>query len=83
EEFLLVRKLSIDADAVRPFLGRPTLKAFNWFWEDVPWSRAGPVLEVLNQLGKPALLRPGEWLAKYGRNAGEIGAPVERGAGGR
>jgi len=81
EELLLVKNVPIDADAVRPFLGHPTLKAFNWFWEDVPWSRAGPVLEALNRLEKPALLRPGEWLAKYGRNDRQVSTPVERAEG--
>ena len=70
EELLLVRKLPIDSAAVRPFLGHPTLKAFTWFWEDVPWSRARPVLEVLNHLEKPALMRPEEWFAMNGRTGG-------------
>jgi hypothetical protein len=74
QELLLVRRIPIDADAVRPFLGHPTLKAFDWFWEDVPSSRAGPVLGVLGLSEKPAPMRPEDWLAQNGRNEGETTA---------
>ncbi len=67
DELLFVRRLPIDLDAVRPLLGHPTLRAFDWFWEDVPWSRAGPVLQAMRLKEKARPMRPDEWLSMYGR----------------
>jgi hypothetical protein len=52
EDLRFVRKLGIDADSMKPLLGHPTLKVFDWFWEDVAASQALPVLAVLG-LPKP------------------------------
>jgi hypothetical protein len=47
EDLRFVRKMGIDAASMKPLIGHPTLKVFDWFWEDVPASKALPVLEVL------------------------------------
>lgn len=52
EDLRFVRKLGIDAASMKPLVGHPTLKVFDWFWEDVPASQALPVLAVLG-LPKP------------------------------
>jgi hypothetical protein len=64
KELLFSRKLPIDIKSVEPFRRHPTLRAFDWFLEDVPWSQAGPVMEALGHLGKATHLHPDEWLAK-------------------
>jgi hypothetical protein len=61
EELILIRKLDIGAATVAPLQGHPTLRRFEWLWEDVPASRALPVLAAL-PLPKPErALRPEEW----------------------
>lgn len=52
EELRFVRKIGVDAEAMKVFLGHPTLQYFDWFREDVPDSKALPVLAVLG-LPKP------------------------------
>ncbi|MGH2967147.1 MAG: hypothetical protein ACRDMH_17450 [Solirubrobacterales bacterium] len=68
EELLFVRKLPIAAGTVRPLRGHPTLTAFDWFAEDVPWSQGAPVLEALPLRAKTRPMFPEEWLAKFGRS---------------
>jgi hypothetical protein len=53
EDLRFVRKMGVDAGSMTPLIGHPTLKVFDWFWEDVPASKALPVLDVLG-LPKPA-----------------------------
>jgi hypothetical protein len=55
EDLRFVRKMGIDAAAMRPLLKHPTLKFFDWFWEDVPQSQALPVIDALG-LPKPPRL---------------------------
>lgn len=64
EELFFSRKLDITADSMTPLQGHPTLRAFDWFWEDVAVSRALPVLEAL-PLPNPPLMRPGEWFDSF------------------
>jgi hypothetical protein len=64
EELFLVRRLPINADTMRPFFGHPTLKVFDWFWEDVPVSQASPVLEAMSHLPRARAVRPEQWLAE-------------------
>ena len=57
EELRFVRKIGVDADSMKVLLGHPNLKYFDWFWEDVPDSKALPVLAVLG-LPKPPAYAP-------------------------
>jgi hypothetical protein len=64
EELYLSRKLDITVDSMKPLQGHPTLRAFDWFWEDVPASRALPVLNAL-PLPDPPLMRPEDWFDSF------------------
>lgn len=52
EDLQFVRKMGIKAAAMKPLVGHPTLRVFDWFWEDVPATQALAVLAVLG-LPKP------------------------------
>jgi hypothetical protein len=56
EELRFVRKMGVDADSMKVLVGHPALKYFDWFWEDVPASKALPVIAALG-LPKP----PSPW----------------------
>jgi hypothetical protein len=77
EELYLVRKLPLDAESVRPLRGHPTLRAFDWYFEDVPWSRVEPVLQALPTPEKARPFLPLEWLERNGRAGGARGADFE------
>jgi hypothetical protein len=64
EELYLLRKLDITAESVKPLQGHPTLRAFDWAWEDVPEWRALPVLDAL-PLPDPPLMRPEDWFDSF------------------
>jgi hypothetical protein len=64
EELYLLRRLDISADSMDPLKGHPTLRAFDWAWEDVAASRALPVLDAL-ALPTPPLMRPEDWLDAF------------------
>lgn len=69
EELLFVKRLGINADAIAPLRHHPSLKMFDWVWEDVPASQARPVLEAL-PLPKVRPISPAEWLREVdGRRA--------------
>lgn len=65
EELYFSRRLGIRADDVKVLQGHPTLRAFNWFFEDIPLSQAQPVLEAL-PLERIGPVFPAEWLARRG-----------------
>ena len=59
EELILYRKIGIDAEAITVMRGHPSLRWFEWFWEDVPASRALPVLaRVLRGDVPPSVFTP-------------------------
>ena len=68
EELLFVKRLAVRVDDIRPLLGHPTLRTFDWFWEDVPASQAMPVLEAL-ALPRTRVMFPAEWLAQQDQPA--------------
>ena len=64
EELFFHGRLGVQADDVLPLRAHPALRAFDWFWLDVPARQARPVLEAL-PLAKPRSLFPVEWLEEH------------------
>jgi hypothetical protein len=60
----LIRTVKLsDADLDR-LASHPTLRAFDWFCEDVPQRVAQPVLDRLAHLERPAPVSPDDWLTQ-------------------
>jgi hypothetical protein len=63
EELYLVRRVGVRAEDLRVLRDHPTLRAFDWFWEDVPVSQAEPALDAL-PLARLNPASPAAWLAE-------------------
>jgi hypothetical protein len=69
EELFLLRRLGLQVEDIGPLREHPTLRAFDWFWEDVPASQAQPVLQAL-PLAKAQPMSPEEWLRERDARSG-------------
>jgi hypothetical protein len=60
----LIRMVKLSDVDVDLLARHPTLRAFDWFWEDVPQRVALPVVDRLAHLERATAMSPADWLAE-------------------
>jgi hypothetical protein len=60
-ELLLIGKVPLAQKDIDLLVAHLTLRAFDWFWEDVPDRLAKPVVERMAHLPRPEALDAGAW----------------------
>jgi Leucine-rich repeat (LRR) protein len=64
--------VNVTDDDLDCLAGHPALRAFDWFWGDVPQRIALPVLDRLAHLAKPTPIRAEEWPRRRMEADGDI-----------
>ena len=74
EELQLLRKVSVAPNDAQRLANHPTLRAFEWYAEDVPVKIWSPFSDIV---AKPRIspMRPEVWFARYGNAVGQEAPP--------
>jgi hypothetical protein len=61
DELQLIRSVALSDADVELLASHPTLRQFDWFWEDVPQRVALPVLQRMQHFARAKTLYPEQW----------------------